>query len=194
VGSTAATPRTRSRAGPQSGGDLAALGEQLRCRHLHGAVYDTARLIPGQNLGDPFLGGQPLTAWTGGQVAVRDGDHLIARVAVERELREQSLTQAAFSGLSPGTGVVRHQHAHRRGGVLAVTQIPSAIQRVEPRHGQRGRVPDVMQPRGGLDQVCVPAQHRPECPGLCDDTLRVHPPIRQRLGQHPPSDLPSPDR
>ena len=85
--------------------------------------------------------------------------------------------------------------AHTAGAASCpVTQIPGAVERVEPRHGQRGRVPDVVQPRGGLDQVGVPAQHRPDSPGLRGDTLRVRPPIRQRVGQHPPRDLPSPGR
>jgi len=44
--------------------------------------------------------------------------------------------------------------------VLGVAQVPGAVEGVQARHGQAGCVADVVQPRGGFQQIGVSAENR----------------------------------
>ena len=67
-----------------------------------------------------------------------------------------------------------------RVGTVHVAQVPGTIERMKPRVGEFGRVADVVQPRGGFEQLGVVTEDRSQGPGLRGDTLDVGPATRQR--------------
>ena len=73
------------------------------------------------------------------------------------------------------------QPAEHGVGVLGVAQVPGAVELVQARDGEIGCVADVVQPRGGFQQVGVRAENGREaaCPG--GDALDVRPAAGQGL-------------
>ena len=90
---------------------------------------------------------------TGGHVA--EGQRVGQRLGRRGELAGQDAREAAFFGLDDGAGVVRDQAAQQGFGVLDVAEVAGTVQAVQAGFGELGEVADVVQPRGGLDQVGV---------------------------------------
>ena len=67
------------------------------------------------------------------------------------------------------------QPAQQGVGVLGVAQVTGAVEWVEARRGEAGRVADVVQPRGGFQQIGVSAEN------MCQGCV----PGRQRPGRAP---------
>ena len=60
-------------------------------------------------------------------------------------------------------------------GVLGVAQVPGAVQGMQARHGQAGRVADVVQPRGGFQEIGISAENRGQAACACGNALDVRP-------------------
>lgn len=71
------------------------------------------------------------------------------------ELADKLHREAAFLCLGQGAGVMRNQSAQQRLGTFDVAEVPGAVQGVESGDMQIRCIPDVMQPRGRLDQLGV---------------------------------------
>jgi hypothetical protein len=82
-----------------------------------------------------------------------------------------------FFGFDDGAGVMCDQSAQHGIGVLGVAQVMGAVECVQARRGQVGRVADVMQPCGGFQEFGVSAQNRCQaaCPG--GDALDMRPAV-----------------
>ena len=64
-------------------------------------------------------------------------------------------------------GLVRaHQPAQHGVGVLCVAQVPCAVEGVQARYGEAERVADVVQPRGGFQEICISVEYRCQTAGL----------------------------
>jgi hypothetical protein len=105
------------------------------------------------------------------------------------ELGTQDIGESAFAGFDDGAGVVGDQPAQHGIGVLGVAQVPGTIELVQAGGGQAGGVADVVQLRGGLQQVGVRAENgcQAACPG--GDALGVRPAAGKRLLQEYPGQL-----
>ena len=122
------------------------------------------------------------------------GDHVPARIcrhvavgqrvveghACGGKLATQLASQAAFLGFEDSAGVMRDQAAQDRIGEVRVAQVPSAIERMKAGLDQLGRVADVMQPRGGFEQIGVLAEDRRKDSGSRSDPLNMRPTARKR--------------
>jgi hypothetical protein len=75
------------------------------------------------------------------------------------------------------------QPAQQGVGVLGTAQVAGAVQGVQARDGKARRVADVVQPRGGLQQIGVRDENgrQAACPG--GDTLDVRPAAGEGLLQ-----------
>ncbi len=73
------------------------------------------------------------------------------------------------------------QPAQHGVGVPGVAQVTGAVERVQARHGQAGCVADVVQPRGGFQEVGVSAEngYQAACPG--GNALDVRPAAGERI-------------
>ncbi len=91
------------------------------------------------------------------------------------ELQAQDVRETAFAGFDDGAGVMRDQSAQHRVGVLGVAQVPGAVQCVQPSHDEAERVPDVVQPRGGFQEIGVSAENGCQAACLRGDALHVRP-------------------
>ena len=99
------------------------------------------------------------------------------------ELAGQLVGQAALVGFDEGAGVVGDQAAEHVAGLRDVAQVAGAVERVEAGVVQGGGVADVVQQRGGGQQVRVRAEDRGEGAGLGGDALGVCPAAGQRFVQ-----------
>ncbi len=61
-----------------------------------------------------------------------------------------------------------------------VAEVPGAVERMKAGLDQLGRVADVMQPRGGFEQIGVLAEDRGKGPGSRGDPLNMRPAARKR--------------
>ena len=129
----------------------------------------------GQAPGD----GHVLAFRAGGHVAV---DKRVGQISRRQgELACQLLGQTALFGLVHGAGVMSDQPAQQIAGVLDVAKMPGTVQLVEPRDREGRRVPDVVQPRRGKQQVRVLAQDRRERARGPGDATGVRPAPRERF-------------
>ena len=129
--------------------------------HRRGALDRPAHQVPWAvavlYLGEPLFDRH--------EFAVRAGGHVTAsqnagqRVWRGIELQAQDVGKSAFAGFDDGAGVMGDQPAQHGVGVLGIAKVPSAVQGVQARHGQAGRVADVVQPRGGFQEVGVGAEN-----------------------------------
>ena len=73
--------------------------------------------------------------------------------------------------------------------MLGVAQVPGAIELVQAGGGEAGGVADVVQPRGGFQQIGVRAENRRQaaCPG--GDALDVRPAAGQGFLEECPGEL-----
>jgi hypothetical protein len=85
--------------------------------------------------------------------------------------------------------VVGDQPAQHGTGVPDVAQVPGAVEGVQARHGEVGRVADVVQPCGGFQQIGVGAEDwcQAACPG--GDALDVRPAAGEVLLEKFPGQL-----
>ena len=83
--------------------------------------------------------------------------------------------ESAFAGLDDGARLVCDQSAQHGIGVLGVAQVPGAIEVVQAGGGEAGGVADVVQPRGGFQQIGVRAQDGRKAAGPGGDALDVRP-------------------
>jgi hypothetical protein len=60
-------------------------------------------------------------------------------------------------------------------GVLGVAQVPGAVEGVQARQGEARRVADVVQPRGGFQEICVGAENWRQAACLSGDALDMRP-------------------
>ena len=93
----------------------------------------------------------------------------------------QDVGKSAFVGFDDGAGMMGDQPAQHGVGVLGVAQVPGAIELVQAREGKAGGVADVVQPRGGFQQIGVSAENRRQAAGPGGDALDVRPAARERL-------------
>ena len=142
------------------------------------------------DLGEPPVDPHGLAVRAGGHIAASQhaGQYVRCRV----ELGTQDIGEAAFAGFDDGAGVAGDQPAQHGIGVLGVAQVPGAIELMQAGGGEAGGVADVVQPRGGLQQIGVRAENRCQaaCPG--GDALDVRPAAGQGLLQEFPGELSRP--
>ena len=123
----------------------------------------------------------------GGHVAV---DQRVAQIARGRlELAGQVASQPPLLGFDEGAGVVSDQAAQHVVGVLHVTQIAGAVEGMEAGFFHARRVADVVQQRGGGQQVGVVAGDRDEGAGGSSDALDVCPAAGQGFGEEGAGDV-----
>jgi hypothetical protein len=138
-------------------------------------------------LGEPPVDRHRLAVRTGGHVAASQnaGQRIRCRV----EFGAQDVGESAFAGFDDGAGVVCDQPAQHGIGVLGVAQVPGAVELVQAGGGEVGGVADVVQPRGGFQQVGVRAENG--CQAACPvgDALDVRPAAGQRFLEEYPGDL-----
>jgi len=73
--------------------------------------------------------------------------------------------------------------------VLGVAQVPGAIELMQARGGEAGGVADVVQPRGGLQQIGVSAESGRQAACPRGDALGVRPAAGQGLLEECPGEL-----
>ena len=149
-----------------------------------------ARAVAVVDLGQAVVHLDVLAVGAGGHVA--EGQRVGQRPRRRGELAVQDVGEAAFFGLDDGAGVVRDQAAQQGFGVLDVAEVAGAVQAVEAGFGEFGEVADVVQPRGGLDQVGVGVEGRLEGAGTGGDALDVGPAAGKRIGEESAGEVLSP--
>lgn len=133
------------------------------------------------DLSEPVVSAYPFTRRPGRHIAVNQcGGEMLGRLG---KLTSQLLRQPPLLRFDDGTRVVSDKAAKHRVRVFDVPQVPSAVEWMELGVRERRRVPDVMQPRGGGQQVAIGAEDRSQRLGLSADPLGVRPASGQRLGQ-----------
>ena len=138
-------------------------------------------------LGEPLFDRHGLAVRAGGHVAA--GQHAGKLLRRRLELQAQDIGESAFAGFDDGAGVMGDQPAQHGVGVLGVAQVPGAVELVQARDGKVGCVADVVQPRGGFQQIGVRAENRRQaaCPG--GDALDVRPAAGERFLEECPGEL-----
>ena len=84
------------------------------------------------------------------------------------------------------------QPAQQGVGVLGVAQVTSAVEWVEARDGKAGRVADVVQPRGGFQQISVRAENSRQAACPRGNSLDVRPPAVEAVMEKRMSEMFSP--
>ena len=112
----------------------------------------------------PF-GRYEFAVWAGGHVTA--GQHAGKNVRGRLELQAQDVGKSALAAFDDGVGVMCDQPAQHGVGVPEIAQVTGAVECMQARHGQAGRLADVVQPRGGLQEISVRAKNRRQdaCPG-----------------------------
>ena len=97
--------------------------------------------------------------------------------------------ESAFAGFDDGAGVMCGQSAQHGVGVLGIAQVPGAVEPMQAGGGEAGGVADVVQPRGGFEQIGVRAENRclAACPG--GDALDARPAAGQGFVEECPGEL-----
>jgi hypothetical protein len=101
----------------------------------------------------------------------------------QRKLLLQHLAQPPLLRLQQSERVIGDQPAQPLIGPMLIAQEPRSVQRVEPSRRHTRRIADVMQDGSRAKQARILAHHACERGGPSRDTLRVHPPPRQRGGK-----------
>ena len=99
------------------------------------------------------------------------------------ELQAQDAGKSAFAGFNDGVGVMGGQPAQHGVRVPGVAQVTGAAQDMQARHGQAGRVADIVQPRRGFQEIGIRTENG--CQAACPpgDALDVRPAAGQGLPQ-----------
>ena len=123
--------------------------------HRRGPLDGPAHQVPGavamMDLGEAPVDRHGLAVRAGRHVTV--GQHGGKPVRGRIELQAQDVGKPAFLGFDDDAGVMGDEPAQRGVGVLGVAQVPGAIEWVQTRYGQTGWVADVVQPRGGFQEI-----------------------------------------
>jgi hypothetical protein len=93
----------------------------------------------------------------------------------------QDIGESALAGFDDGAGVMGDQPTQEGVGVLDVAHVPGAIELVQAREGKAGGVADVVQPRGGFQQIGVSAENRRQTAGSGSGALDMRPAAGERL-------------
>ncbi len=120
-------------------------------------------------LGEPPAGRHGLAVRAGRHVA--EGQRAAKEVRRGLEFAAQDVGESAFAGFDDGAGVVGDEPAQHGVGVLGIAQVAGAVEWVEARGGEAGCVAEVVQPRGGCQEIGVRAENW--CPR--GDALNVRP-------------------
>ena len=91
--------------------------------------------------GEPAFDRHELTVRASCHVA--EGQHAGKSVRRSLELAAQDVSKSVFAGFDDGAGVMGNQPAQQSVAVLGVAQVAGAVEGVQARHGQTGRVADV---------------------------------------------------
>jgi hypothetical protein len=148
-------------------------------------MYDVIGWIAHQNFLEPFLHVDWVTIDAGGHIAVRK---CLEQLLVRRSELVCQRGDATLIRLDRRASVVRNQPAHHLIGPQSVAQVAGPVERMKASHLHSGRVTDVMQPRGDLDQLRTVAQHASDSPCPRCHTLGVSPPPRQLTVEQPTGD------
>ncbi len=138
-------------------------------------------------LGEPSLDRHRLAVRAGGHVT--EGQHAGKGIRRRLELAAQDVGESPFAGLDDGAGVVCDQPAQQGASVLGVAQVPGAVERMEARRCQAGRVADVVQPRGGFQEAGVSTENRDKVACPRGDALDVRPAAGEGLLEERPGEL-----
>ena len=159
--------------------------------HRRSALNRPAHQMPGavamMYLGESLFGRDEFAVRAGGHVAVGQsaGKHLWCGLELagsgRRRVRDRRLRRWRRNGGRPA--------AEHGVGVLGVAQVPSAVERGAGPCGKAGRVADVVQPRGGFQQIGVSAENgcQAACPG--GDALDVCPAAGEGFLEECPGEL-----
>jgi len=77
--------------------------------------------------------------------------------------------------------MMSNQSAQHGVGVLGVAQVTGTVRGVQARHGQAGRVADVVQPRSSFQEISVRAENSRQAACPRGNALDVRPPAREAL-------------
>jgi hypothetical protein len=99
------------------------------------------------------------------------------------ELGQQIPFEPAFIGFKEGAGVVCDEPTQQFVRPLNVAQVARTVQGVKVGRDELRRVPDVVQPGSGFDQVGVVAENRGERSRLRGNTLGVCPALRKWISE-----------
>jgi hypothetical protein len=94
-----------------------------------------------------------------GSCHVAEGQRAGKHVRYKLELEAQNVGKSAFIGFDDGVGVVGNEAAQHGVGVLDIAKVTGTVQRVQARRGRPGRVADVVQPRGGFQEIGIRAEN-----------------------------------
>lgn len=136
--------------------------------------------VAAQNLVQTFLDVDLAAVDGGSQVAVRQG--LEQELIGQGELLREPV-DAPLVCLDQRAGVMRDEAADHWVGAEYVAEVPGAVERMESCGSHRGRVADVMQERGRLDQLGPVSENRRQLNGASSNALRMCPATRQLVGQ-----------
>jgi len=153
--------------------DLLDCTEDHRRSALHGPAHQVAGAVALLYLGESLFGRHEFAVRAGGHVAV--GQHGGQHLRRGLELNAKDVGESAFAGFDLGARVVGDQPAQQGVGVLSVPQVPGAVEGVQARGGKAGRVADVVQPRGGFQEVGVSAENGCQAACPCGDALDMCP-------------------
>jgi len=139
-----------------------------------------------QNLPQPLIDRHLSPIRAGGQVRER---HHIQQLLLRRLEHRKLGAEAPTRRLELGAGVVGHQR-HQQFRRSTRPEKPGTVERMKARLHQRGRVPDIMQPRRAPHHVSISTQTEPahHLIRARPDPLNVQPArtqlAQQRLSQH----------
>jgi hypothetical protein len=106
-----------------------------------------------------------LAVWGGGHVA--EGERVGERLGRGFELAAEDVGEVSLLSLDDGAGVMGDQAAQHRGRVLDIAEVAGSVQGVQACLGKLGKVADVVQPRGCLEEFSIGGGRWSEaaCPG-----------------------------
>ena len=91
------------------------------------------------------------------------------------ELEGQDVGKSAFFRFDDGARVMCDQPAQHGVGSLGVAEVTGSVECVQAHHGEVGRVADVVQPRGGFQEIGVRAEYRRQAACSRRDALDMCP-------------------
>ena len=140
---------------------------------MDGPAHEVIRAVTVTDLGERLVDGREFAVWAGGHVA--EGQHVGQGVRRGLELESQDVGKTSFFGFDDGARVVGDESAQHGVSVLGVPQVPGAVERVETRRDQAGRVADVVQPGSGFQEISLSTKDRRQAAGLPGHAPDVRP-------------------
>ena len=146
-----------------------------------GAADDVAGAVTCAGLGQALVDRHGLAVGAGGHVAV--GQRVGQRRGRGPELAGQGGGEPAVGGLDDGARMMGDQPAQQVVGSLGIPQVAGTIERMESGVADGWRVPDIVQPGGGGQQVGVVVGYGGEGLGGGGDLPDVGPAAGQRVAE-----------